>query len=335
MNPVLEELGKIGIAPVIKIDDPEKAVPLARALAKGGIPCAEITFRTARAGEAISRISKEVPEVLAGAGTVLTTDQVDRAVDAGAKFIVSPGFNPKIVAYCVQKGIPVTPGCANPSDIEQALELGLEVVKFFPAEQAGGLEYIKAISAPYPNLKFIPTGGIGAENIAKYIAFEKILACGGSWMAGADLINSGDFAKITALSREAVLSMLNFSVAHVGINADGINAGGINAGGGETAAGTATATAQLISALFGFAVKDGNTSIFAGENIEIVKTSAPGIHGHIAIGTNSIARAAAYLDRNGIALDYANAKKDAGGKTIAIYLKEAILGFAIHLLQKK
>jgi 2-dehydro-3-deoxyphosphogluconate aldolase/(4S)-4-hydroxy-2-oxoglutarate aldolase len=344
MNAILEEMGRIGIVPVIKIDDAEKAVPLAKALLAGGIPCVELTFRTAQGEKAIERIAAAMPEMLVGAGTVLTIDQVDRAINAGAKFIVSPGFNPKVVAYCVQKGIPVTPGCANPSDIEQALEFGLEVVKFFPAEQAGGLEYIKAISAPYPNLKFIPTGGIGAENIAKYIAFEKILACGGSWMAGADLINSGDFAKITALSREAVLSMLNFSVAHVGINAGGINAGGINAGGinagginagGGEAAATGTAAAQLISALFGFAVKDGNTSIFAGENIEIVKTAAPGIHGHIAIGTNSITRAAAYLERNGIALDYANAKKDPGGKTIAIYLKEEILGFAVHLMKKK
>jgi len=205
MHAVLEELGKVGIVPVIKIDDAEKAVPLARALAAGGIPCAEITFRTAQGEEAIRRISKEAPEMLVGAGTVLTCDQVDKAVNAGAKFIVSPGLNPKVVSYCIQKGIPVTPGCANPSDIEQALEFGLEVVKFFPAEQAGGIEYIKAVSAPYPNLKFIPTGGITAANIAKYISFNKVLACGGSWMATADLIKAGDFEKITALAREAVL----------------------------------------------------------------------------------------------------------------------------------
>jgi 2-dehydro-3-deoxyphosphogluconate aldolase/(4S)-4-hydroxy-2-oxoglutarate aldolase len=215
MHAVLEELGKIGIIPVIKIDDADKAVPLARALAAGGIPCIELTFRTAQGEEAIRRISKEVPETLTGAGTVLTIDQVDRAINAGAKFIVSPGLNPKVVAYCIKKGIPVTPGCANPSDIEQALEFGLEAVKFFPAEQAGGLDYIKAISAPYPNLKFMPTGGINAQNIAKYIAFDKVLACGGSWMAGADFINAGEFDKITALSREAILSMLGFSAARI------------------------------------------------------------------------------------------------------------------------
>jgi 2-dehydro-3-deoxyphosphogluconate aldolase/(4S)-4-hydroxy-2-oxoglutarate aldolase len=238
MHPVLEELGKIGIVPVIKIDDAEKAVPLAKALAAGGIPCAEVTFRTAQGEEAIRRMSREVPEVLTGAGTVLTCEQVDRAVSAGAKFIVSPGLNPKVVAYCVEKGIPVTPGCANPSDIEQALEFGLEVIKFFPAEQAGGLDYIKAISAPYPTLKFMPTGGINAGNIIKYLAFEKILACGGSWMVSADLINGGEFEKITALSQEAVVNMLGFTVTHIGINS----------GTGDEAA----KAAKRFAALFGF-----------------------------------------------------------------------------------
>jgi 2-dehydro-3-deoxyphosphogluconate aldolase/(4S)-4-hydroxy-2-oxoglutarate aldolase len=320
MHAVLEELGKIGIIPVIKIDDVEKAVPLARALAAGGIPCAELTFRTAQGEEAIRRISKEAPEVLAGAGTVLTTEQVDKAINAGAKFIVSPGLNPKVVSYCIKKGIPVTPGCANPSDIEQALELGLEVVKFFPAEQAGGLEYIKAISAPYPNLKFMPTGGINAANISKYIAFEKILACGGSWMASADLINSGDFDKITALSREAVLGMLGFSVAHIGINS-----------GNEA---DAMKAAKLFNGLFGFPLKDGNSSVFAGDSVEIMKTPGLGAHGHIAIRTNSLLRAAACLERAGIVFDYGNAKKDSKGNITALYLKEEILGFALHLVQK-
>jgi 2-dehydro-3-deoxyphosphogluconate aldolase/(4S)-4-hydroxy-2-oxoglutarate aldolase len=321
MNAVLEELGKIGIVPVIKIDDVEKAVPLAKALTAGGIPCAEITFRTVQGEEAIRRIAKEVPGILLGAGTVLTTDQVDRAIGAGARFIVSPGFNPKVVAHCAAKGIPITPGCSNPSDIEQALEAGLDVVKFFPAEQAGGLDYIKAIAAPYPNLKFMPTGGINAGNIAKYIAFEKIHACGGSWMVSAELINAGEFEKISALSREAVLNLLGLGVVHIGINA-----------GGEEAAMKA---ARLFNALFGFAVKDGNSSVFAGESIEIVKQSAPGTHGHIAVGTNSIHRAVAYLERNGVVFDHANAKKDAKEKVVAVYCKEEILGFAVHLVQKK
>ena len=321
MHSVLEEIGKIGIVPVIKIDDAEKAVPLAQALQAGGIPCIEITFRTAEGEKAIQHIARAMPEMLAGAGTVLTTDQVDRAINAGAKFIVSPGFNPKVVAYCTKKGIPITPGCANPSDIEQALEFGLQTVKFFPAEQAGGIEYIKAIAAPYPNVQFIPTGGINAGNIGKYLSFEKVIACGGSWMAGANLINAGEFDKITALSREAVLKVLGFSVAHIGINAARDEA--------------AMKAAQQFNALFGFTLKDGTSSIFAGDAIEAVKTSAPGTHGHIAIGTNSITRAAAYLERNGIVFDYANAKKDNLGNTIAVYFTEEILGFAVHLLQMK
>ena len=317
MHEILEKIGKIGIVPVIAINDVEKAVPLAKALEAGGIPCAEVTFRTEQGEESIRLVSAQAPDMIVGAGTVLTCEQVDRAVGAGAKFIVSPGFNPKVVSYCIKKGIPVTPGCANPSDIEQALEFGLEVVKFFPAEQAGGLDYIKAVSAPYPSLKFMPTGGINAGNISKYIAFDKILACGGSWMVTAELISSGNFEKITALSREAVLNLLGFRLAHVGI-----------AGNEEEA----VRTANVFSALFGFAVKDGTSSVFAGEGIEFVKTASRGVHGHIAIGTNSLVRAAAHLERNGIAVDYSSEKKDASGKTIAVYLKEEILGFAVHLL---
>jgi 2-dehydro-3-deoxyphosphogluconate aldolase / (4S)-4-hydroxy-2-oxoglutarate aldolase len=319
MHAVLEELGKIGIIPVIKIDDEEKAVPLARALAAGGIPCVELTFRTAQGEEALRRISKEVPDILTGAGTVLTTDQVDKAINAGAKFIVSPGLNPKVVSYCIKKGIPVAPGCANPSDIEQALEFGLDVVKFFPAEQGGGIEYIKAISAPYPNMKFMPTGGITSANIAKYIFFDKTLACGTSWIASADLINAGDFERITALSKEAVLGMLGFSLSHIGINS-----------GNEE---DAMKAAKLFNRLFGHPLKHGNSSVFTGDNIEFIKTSAPGAHGHIAIKTNSLPRAIAYLERAGIAFDYENAKKEAKGNITALYLKEEILGFALHLVQ--
>ena len=205
MHRVLEKLKKTGIIPVIIIDDAARAVPLANALIDGGIPCAEITFRTAQAEEAMCRINKEVPGILLGAGTVLTTGQADKAIAAGAQFIVSPGFNPKVVSYCTEQGIPITPGCVTPSDIERALEMGLEVVKFFPAEQAGGLEYIKAVAAPYSSMQFIPTGGINAQNIAVYSAFKKVLACGGSWMVNTELINAGEFEKITALCKEAVL----------------------------------------------------------------------------------------------------------------------------------
>ena len=205
MNEVLEKIQKIGIVPVVVLDDAKDAAPLAKALCEGGLPCAEVTFRTAAAEESIRIMAKEFPEMLVGAGTVLTTEQVDRAVNAGAKFIVSPGLNPTVVKYCVDKGIPVTPGTSNPSDVEMAISLGLDVVKFFPAEQAGGINMIKAMAAPYTQMKFMPTGGINAKNINSYLAFDKILACGGSWMVKKDLVAAGEFDKIRQCS---VLSSL-------------------------------------------------------------------------------------------------------------------------------
>ncbi|MCL2833241.1 MAG: bifunctional 4-hydroxy-2-oxoglutarate aldolase/2-dehydro-3-deoxy-phosphogluconate aldolase [Treponema sp.] len=321
MQPILKELQKIGIIPVIKIDDAEKAVPLAKALIAGGIPCAEVTFRTAQGEEAIRRIKKNVPGILLGAGTVLTPEQVDRAADAGAAFIVSPGFNPKVVSRCIEKNIPVTPGCSCPSDIEQALAFNLEAVKIFPAEQIGGLDFIKAVAAPYTSMMFIPTGGINASSIAKYTAYEKILACGGSWMVGSDMINAGEFDRITTLCREAILSMLNLSVVHIGINA--------------AAEEDAVRAAKLFETLFGFTVKPGNSSIFCADGIEIMKKAGPGKNGHIAVGTTSVVKAAAFLERQGIQFNNDAAKTDAKGNLTVVYLKDEILGFAIHLVQKK
>ena len=204
MNEVLEKIQEIGIVPVVVLDDAKDAAPLAKALCEGGLPCAEVTFRTAAAEESIRIMSEQFPEMLVGAGTVLTTEQVDRAVAAGAKFIVSPGMNPRIVKYCVEKGILITPGCANPSDIEQALENGLDVVKFYPAEPAGGLKMIKAMAAPYVGVKFMPTGGINQNNVRDYLAYDRILACGGSWMVKGDLVAAGEFDKIKELAAEAV-----------------------------------------------------------------------------------------------------------------------------------
>ena len=199
-----EQIKKIGIVPVVVLDDAKDAVPLAEALVEGGLPCAEVTFRTAAAEESIRRISEAFPEMLVGAGTVLTTEQVDRAVAAGAKFIVAPGLNPVTVKYCQEKGIPVFPGILTPSEIEQALSLGLKVVKFFPAEPSGGLKMIQAMAAAYVGLKFMPTGGINAKNVGEYLADEKhILACGGSWMVKKDLIAAGEFGKIKEMTKEA------------------------------------------------------------------------------------------------------------------------------------
>ena len=200
---IFEQFSKIGIIPVVVLDDPKDAASLAKALCENGLPCAEVTFRTAAAEESIRIMSKEFPDMLVGAGTVLTKEQVDREIDAGAMLIVSPGLNPKIVQYCLDKSIPITPGTQTPSEMEQALELGLKVVKFFPAEPAGGLAMIKAVAAPYVDLKFMPTGGINAKNVRDYLAYNKIIACGGSWMVKKDLVTGGKWDELGKLVREA------------------------------------------------------------------------------------------------------------------------------------
>jgi 2-dehydro-3-deoxyphosphogluconate aldolase / (4S)-4-hydroxy-2-oxoglutarate aldolase len=193
---VLDEIRRLKIVPVIVIDDAERALGLADALAGGGLPCAEITFRTPAAAEALRRIAAERPNVLAGAGTVLTTEQAERARDAGARFIVSPGINPRVVEWCQDHSLPVFPGVCTPTEIETALECGLSVVKFFPAEPSGGVGFLKAIAAPFPDLTFMPTGGITAANVREYLAFKRVVACGGSWMAPQDWIQQGAFDRV-------------------------------------------------------------------------------------------------------------------------------------------
>lgn len=316
---MIERLSLAGIVPVIKVEDAADAVPLCKALSDGGLPVAEITFRSDAAEEAIRRVHAELPDVILGAGTVLTTDQVDRAVAAGATYIVSPGLNPAIVKYCIQKGVPIVPGCANPSDIEVALELGLKTVKFFPAEALGGLKIIKAMSAPYGNVRFLPTGGVNEKNLNEYLAFSKIVACGGSWMVPADAIESKDWQRIESLTRSAVALMLGLEVKHIGINS----------GSPETAA----ADAQKLCALLGWPVKDGNSSMFVGEGFELMKKPFRGTHGHVAIACNDIKRARWHLERRGFTFDDSSAAmKD--GKLRAIYMDGEIAGFAFHLLQK-
>ncbi len=320
MNEVLTKIGKIGIVPVVALDRAEDALPLGKALMIGGIPCAEVTFRTAAAKEAISIMTSNFPDMLVGAGTVLTCKQVDEAVSAGAKFIVSPGLNPEVVKYCVDKGIPVTPGVATPSEVEQAIGLGLDVVKFFPAEAAGGLPMIKAMSAPYTSMKFMPTGGINKDNIATYLAFNKVLACGGSFMVDKKLIAAGRFDEVTRLSREAVDAVLGFSLAHIGVNC-------------ETES-EALEDADRFDLLFGFARKDGNSSVFAGTFAEFMKTPYLGAKGHIAIGTTNVERAVFHLTLRGAKFDEDTAKYDPAGKLKAIYMTDEISGFAVHLVQK-
>ncbi len=203
MKSIEEIFAELKVVPVVVLDDAKDAEPLAKALVEGGLPCAEVTFRTEAAAESIRIMTEVYPDMLVGAGTVLTTEQVDKAVESGAKFIVSPGFDPEIVDYCIAKNIPVFPGCISPSEVAQAVKRGLKVVKFFPAEQSGGLAMIKAMAAPYHMLKFMPTGGINTENLKEYLACDKILCCGGSWMVKGDMIKAGEFEKIKKLTQEA------------------------------------------------------------------------------------------------------------------------------------
>ena len=319
MNETLEKIGELGIVPVVRIEKAEDALPLGRALINGDLPIAEITFRTSVAGESIKTLTRELPNLLVGAGTILTVEQTKKAIAAGAKFIASPGFNPKVVDYCIENSIPITPGINNPTQIEMALERGIEVVKYFPAEASGGLSLLKSMSAPYSGIKFIPTGGINLNNLTSYLSNNKVHACGGSWMVKPDLISSGNFTEITRLTREAVSTMLGFEFAHLGIN--------------EETKEKALNSANLLSHLFNFPLKEGTNSIFTGSTFEIVKNKYLGKHGHIAIATNDIHRAIAYLKKKDISV-LPETAKEKGDKLKAIYIAQEVSGFAIYLLQK-
>lgn len=315
MSDVLQRIYEIGIVPVIAIDDAEKAVPLAKALVRGGLPAAEVTFRTAAAEEAIRRIAAEVPDMLLGAGTVLTKEQADRAIDAGVSFIVSPGFNPEITKYVLDRGMLMIPGTASPGEMEQAMGMGLSVVKFFPAEQNGGVAKLKALAGPYTNLRWMPTGGVNEKNLLDYIKFNKIVACGGTWMVKKDLIEAENWDEIERLTRQAVQTMLGLRVDHIGINTENER--------------EAQAAAGLFADMFGMKEKAGNSSIFVGDNeIEIMKKMYLGKNGHIAVATHTLPRAIAYFRARG----YEFLEETVTDK--AAYFKDEIAGFAIHLVQR-
>lgn len=316
----LDKLSLAGLVPVIAVNDADDAVPLCRALAEGGLPVAEITFRTAAAEESIRRVHEALPHVLLCAGTVLTTDQVDRAVKAGASAIVSPGLNPSVVRYCLDQGIPVCPGTANPSDIEMALSLGLKAVKVFPAEAIGGIKLIKSMSAPYGDMKFMPTGGINENNMLDYLSFDKILCCGGSWMVPKDAVEAKDWARITSLTRSAIDKMLGLELRHIGIN--------------SADPGRAMSTAKQLSALLNWEIRDGNSSVFCGSGFELMKQPGRGTLGHIAVACNNVARTKWHLENRGFIFEDESTASFRNGKMNAIYLKDEIGGFAFHLVQK-
>ena len=317
MDACIKELYRIGIVPVVALEDAADALPLGAALKKGGVSAIEVTFRNAAAADAIRLLTREMPELLVGAGTVLTKAQADAAIEAGAKFIVSPGFQPELVSYVLSKGVPMCPGTATPGEMEQAMALGLSAVKFFPAEQNGGAPMLKALSAPYRDLLFMPTGGVKLENLRTYLALDQVFACGGTWLATKDDIKAKTFDKITARTREAVKTMLNFRIKHVGINSK------------DEA--EAKKTATLLCSIFDFDYNDTELSVFTGSAVEVMKFMGRGSLGHVAIGADNVDRAEYYLRQRGFSFDESTRRVDASGRTTFLYLKDEIGGFAFHL----
>lgn len=315
----LKRLNNAGVVPVVVLDDVINAIPTAKALAAGGVDVMEVTLRTAAGLDAIRAVAQECSEVLVGAGTVLSLDQAKKAVQAGAKFIVSPGFDEDVVKYCLENGVGITPGCATPTDITKALAYDLKVLKFFPANVYGGLSAMKALAAPFGSVKFIPTGGVSAGNLSDYIAAPFIHAVGGSWLCQKADIAAGNFQKITQLCKEARQVVLGYEFAHLGINMSDREA--------------SAAVCRQMENAFGFIVKEGRSSNFAGSAIEVMNSPYLGKCGHIAVRTNSIDRAMVDLEKKGYFADMATAKYK-NGSIIAVYLKNEIGGFAVHLLQK-
>ncbi len=315
-----------GLIPVVKMDVPEDAVPLAEALLKGGISAIEITFRTtegeagfAKIAECIKRVSAAHPEMLVGAGTVINPELAKKAVAAGAKFIVSPGFNPETVDYCISENVPVYPGISSPSQVEVALGKGLSVLKFFPAEASGGVKTLKALAGPFPTVKFMATGGINEQNVGEYMKCANIAAVGGSWMVQEKLIKEKNWAEITRLSAQAVKAMLGFKFIHMGMNFDG--------------AASAADAAKEFSA-FGYEGVEGNSSWFCGDAFDLMKQNGRGTHGHIAFSVYSIERALSYLEQFGYhAVEETKKWKGEARKSPLkiTYLDKEINGFAIHL----
>ena len=315
----LKTMAESGIVPVVVLDDAKDAVPTARALLAGGIRVMEITFRTAAAEESIRNVARECPEILVGAGTVITLEQCRAAVNAGARFIVAPGYDEEVVSWCVEHSIPVTPGCVTPTEIMAAMKHGLKVVKFFPANVYGGLKAMKSLSAPFGGIKFIPTGGVSDENSGEFAAAPFIHAVGGSWICPKAEIAQGNFEKITQLCANARAAYLGYEVAHVGVNTESEEA--------------SMAVCEALKRAFSFAVKPGNSSNFVSGWMEIMKSPFLGAHGHIAIRTNNMICAIADLERRGFAVDMETAKYKSG-KLLSVYLRQEIGGFALHLLAK-
>lgn len=320
MSDIFERIGEYGIVPLVTLDDPNDAVPLARALVEGGIPIAEVTFRTAAGGESIKRMAKEVPEIIVGSGTVHTVDQAKETVDNGGKFVITPGFNAKVVEWCVNNNVPVCPGTVVPSDIEEAMNYGLKVVKFFPAEAYGGINTIKNLAAPFSGIKFVPTGGVGLHNLRDYLDLPNVAAVGGSFVPPAKMVKEKDWDGIVKTCKEINNKVFDFTVGHVGINANTED--------------NATKVTDRIAELFESDKRETPIAFFSGNLVEVMKVPFVGTHGHICVDTCDLKRAMAMLERKGVEFDEENRFFDAKGNLVTAYMKEEIGGFAFHIRQR-
>jgi 2-dehydro-3-deoxyphosphogluconate aldolase/(4S)-4-hydroxy-2-oxoglutarate aldolase len=307
MSNMIKKLENYGIIPIVKIDQIGNAIPLAEALMKGNLPLIEITFRTAIAADAIKLLHEKFPSMLIGAGTVLTVEQVKSAVAAGAEFIVTPGFNPKVVGYCTENNIPVVPGINSPTQIELAIELGVEAVKFFPAEVCGGVEFIKAVSGPFEQIKFVATGGITLDNLNSYLSTKNVIACGGSWMVKSDVIAEKKFEEITKSAAESIGRILGFQIQNILFNDGNV--------------------AEAPDVFAG--IKIGNQS-----GLKFFSDGKNTKKGVIEISTINISRAMFYLG-----LQELKPLKDTiveeKGKVISFILDKSASGFDVKIVQKK
>ncbi|WP_416325669.1 bifunctional 4-hydroxy-2-oxoglutarate aldolase/2-dehydro-3-deoxy-phosphogluconate aldolase [[Eubacterium] hominis] len=319
MIDLTNRISQIGIVPVVKILNKEDAFPLAKALYEGGIDVAEITFRSAYATDAIATIHKELPDMLVGAGTVLTIDQAKEAVEAGASFIITPGFNKAVVAWCIEHDVVVYPGVSTASEIEEALSYGLHTLKFFPAESSGGAKKLKDFAAPYPDITFLPTGGINESNLHDYLSLPNVLAVGGSFMLPNEFVSTKNWDAIRTLCKKAIKTMLGFSLIHIGINSDNIQ--------------EAQHTADTLCQLFDFHPYQKPKSKFAGKGFEILHGLGKGSHGHIGIYTNYVMRAMYQLQKKGVRFDESTITRNKQTNLINfVYLDMELSGFGIHLI---
>ena len=317
-NPA-ELIRSIGILPVLNVKDPALAEPLAQVLIKTGIPAIEVLFRNEKALQVLTEMKKNHPEMAVGAGTVLTVEQAKIAVEAGADFIVCPGYVQSIVDWCNAQDVLIVPGCSTASEIQNAYVSGLRIVKFFPAEPLGGLKIIKQYASAFSGIQFIPTNGIDLKNLGTYLADDCIAACGGSFVAPALELSEGNFEAIEALCNKAMDIALGFSLAHVGINTDNEE--------------EAMATAKALCALFRLPVINKGKSVFAGAAVEVMKSQFRGAKGHIGIRTLNVDIAVAYLKTKGVEFAMETAGYDAKGALAYVYLKDEIAGFALHLVK--